>query len=150
MNTHQVLKINNRTARHPPNRSKIYKQKSQKAILNFLHRLLFVLKSLAIPLFPYGSYNAMWCSRKCKRSQLSSYSAMQQEVLYCFTIAITHLSINSFCLTRLSVLSIKFKAAVHTKTATLCGPYCPKHLSKGTQSQVHTSNMCNRTQNQVQ
>ena len=56
---------------------------------------------------------------------------MQQEVLYCFTIAITHPSTNSFCLTRLSILSIKFKAAVHTKTATLCGTLLPQTPFQG-------------------
>ena len=60
IDTHEVQTINNRTTRHPPNRSTIFEQRSQKATFNILHGFLFVLKDLMFPLSPYGPHNAMW------------------------------------------------------------------------------------------
>ena len=72
-------------------------------------------------------------SHKCKRSHLPSNSTVQQLINF-FTVPLHKihiLTITSFRLARLSIVSIEFKPAVHTqKKLPYMEPYCPKHLSK--------------------
>ena len=141
MDTHKVQKsiIELQTK----NRCTIFKHRSEIAIFNILHRLLFILKSPAIPLSIYGPHNAMQSSlphypvmvmsnNPSPNSQQINYIALHYSrypkslnakdhsslaIVKCnsqCSTSLTHYtSIKPFCLT-----SLDFKTAIQTKKAT--------------------------------